>query len=199
MMNQATIPVYIRFGEIPEDGISRVHRSDAVVREEGGLSVWRAIREGNKYYPIMPDEPNENTIADYFKQVSQDHDKVYLVTGDEMFIEGADREPLLINYVIIKDITWMYQKDDEDDEDSDDKPILDKARQLVSESLDRAKELGLNIFIVTDGASGIHNKDNPAVRSARLAHKQWEEINHIDYEHDWTDVSIEKEVKQDDK
>ena len=36
---------------------------------------------------------------------------VYLVTGDRIFIEGADREPLLINVKIIKDITYIYRKD----------------------------------------------------------------------------------------
>jgi len=35
---------------------------------------------------------------------------VYLVTGDELFIEGADREPLLNNVKIIKEITKYYRK-----------------------------------------------------------------------------------------
>lgn len=33
-MKQASIPLYIRFGEIPTDEISEVHRGDSVIREE---------------------------------------------------------------------------------------------------------------------------------------------------------------------
>ena len=36
----STIPVYIRFGDIPEDKQSKVHRSDEIIRAEGGVSVW---------------------------------------------------------------------------------------------------------------------------------------------------------------
>ena len=73
-MKQASIPLYIRFGEIPTDEISEVHRGDSVIREEGGVSVWRAVESNG------------------------------------LFIEGADREPLLNNVKIIKEITKYYRK-----------------------------------------------------------------------------------------
>lgn len=60
------MPLYIRFGEIQEDGKSKVHRSDEIVREEAGVSVWRAVENCGCYYPILPDDPSENTISDYF-------------------------------------------------------------------------------------------------------------------------------------
>jgi hypothetical protein len=112
---QASLPLYIRFGEIPKDGKSKVHRGDQVVREEAGVSVWRAIEDCGCYYPVLPDEPNENAIADYFHFLLHSDSKVFLVTGTEMFIEGADREPLLMDCKVIKEITHYYRKNKESD------------------------------------------------------------------------------------
>ena len=108
-MKQATMPLYIRFGEIPSDGKSKVHRGDEIVREEAGVSVWRAVENCGCYYPILPEEPNKNTISDYFHMLLHSDKKVYLVTGTEMFIEGADREPLLMDVKVLKEITHYYR------------------------------------------------------------------------------------------
>lgn len=112
-MKQANIPLYIRFGEIPEDGQSKVHRSDEIIRNEGGISVWRAVENQGCYWPLLPDEPNENSIADYFSMLLDRYDNdrnVYLVTGTELCIEGSDREPLLMDVRIIKDISSCYRR-----------------------------------------------------------------------------------------
>ena len=109
-MRTETIPLYIRFGEIPPNEKSKVHISNQVLREEAGVSVWRAVKANGEYYPVMPDEPNESAIADYFNFIMNCDCNVYLVTGDELIIEGADREPLLTNVKIIKDITYTYKK-----------------------------------------------------------------------------------------
>lgn len=115
-MKQATIPLYIRFGEIPEYEKSKVHRGDQIVREEAGVSVWRAVQNCGYYYPMLPEHPNENTISDYFHLLLYSNSKVYLVTGTELFIEGADREPLLMDVHILKDITHYYRKEKETNE-----------------------------------------------------------------------------------
>ena len=52
---------------------------------------------------------NENTISDYFYMLLHSDEKVYLVTGTEMLIEGADREPLLMDVTILKEITHYYR------------------------------------------------------------------------------------------
>lgn len=112
-MKQSNIPLYIRFGEIPEDGQSKVHRSDEIIRNEGGISVWKAVEDQGRYWPLLPDDPNENTIADYFSMLLDRYNSnrnVYLVTGTKLCIEGADREPLLMNVKIIKDISSYYRK-----------------------------------------------------------------------------------------
>lgn len=51
---------------------------------------------------------------------------------------------------------------------------LDRARDFVSDVKRMAKERGLNVFVVTDGASGILNNGSPAVKNARDAHAKWE-------------------------
>ncbi len=109
-MEKAKLPLYIRFGEIPENKLSKVHRGDQVVRTEGGLSVWDAISDGmGNYYPILPEDANDDAVADYFRFLLNSRLKVYLVTGTKTFLEGADREPLIMDPIIIKDITNSYK------------------------------------------------------------------------------------------
>ena len=109
-MKKASLPLYIRFGKIPEDGISKVHRGDDIVRGEGGLSVWDAVSDGmGRYFPVLPEDATDDTVADYFRFLLNSNSKVYLVTGTEMFLQGADREPLLMDPRIIKDISNYYR------------------------------------------------------------------------------------------
>ena len=60
------------------------------------------------------------------------------------------------------------------------------AKAFVTEVSRLAASYGLNFFVVTDGASGISNTDNPAVEHARRCHIEWEKANGIDSEHDWS-------------
>lgn len=61
------------------------------------------------------------------------------------------------------------------------------AKEFVSFILNMAKENGLNVFVVTDGASGISNVGNPAVKNAREAHIKWEQQYGFDPDEDWAD------------
>lgn len=111
MIKQATAPLYIRFGELPEDNESKVHFGDATVRNEGGLSVWRAVECDGQYFPILPEDANKSAISDYFRMLFSDK-KVYLVTGMEMRLEGADREPLLYppTVVVIQELHYTCKE-----------------------------------------------------------------------------------------
>ena len=109
-MKQATAKLYIRFGEIPKDGKSRVHISGEPCVEEAGVSVYRAVEANGVFYPILPDESNESGVADYFRYLMESDSPVYLVTGDLMWLEGHDREPLLANPVVVADLTQFYRK-----------------------------------------------------------------------------------------
>lgn len=98
--------LYIRFGDIPEDFQSKVYRNDTIIRNEGGVSVWNCIESNDMYFPILPKNPNENAVMDYFKLLFSDK-PVYLVTGTPMFLTGADGEPLLMDDIkIIKELDY---------------------------------------------------------------------------------------------
>ena len=102
---------YIRFGRIPESGFSSVHRSDEIVKQEKGLSVWNSAIANNVYYPILPENPNECAVQDYISYL-WGNKRVYLVTGDELEEVGSCGEPLLTNVKIIRELTddYKYQK-----------------------------------------------------------------------------------------
>ena len=100
-MDTAKIQVYIRFGDIPKNNQSSVHYSDQKIRDEGGLSVWDCVVADGIYYPILPKDANEDAVADYFTLLFSDK-PVYLVTGNQLRLEGADREPLITDPIILK-------------------------------------------------------------------------------------------------
>lgn len=63
---------------------------------------------------------------------------------------------------------------------------LKHAREFVYKVGQLAKKYDANYFIVTDGASGIHNKGNDAVRNARQSQIKWEKKNGADPDEDWS-------------
>lgn len=63
---------------------------------------------------------------------------------------------------------------------------LKSAREFVNKVGKLASKYNANYFIVTDGASGIKNNGNPAVRNARLAQIKWENENGGDPDEDWS-------------
>lgn len=70
---------------------------------------------------------------------------------------------------------------------------LKSAREFISKVGELAKKYDANYFIVTDGASGIHNNGNPAVKNARDSQIKWEKKHGFDPDEDWSKKSI-KEV-----
>lgn len=107
---------YIRIGEIPSDEKSRIHRGDAIIGEEDGVSVYDCIKLNNKYHIVMPLPLKEGQGMTYeclIQEITQcryeieNPRKVYLVTGDEVG-KGRDNEPVIRNVRIIKDITDYY-------------------------------------------------------------------------------------------
>ena len=68
------------------------------------------------------------------------------------------------------------------------------ARKFVREVEKLAKRYDANYFIVTDGASGIHNNGNPAVKNARDAQVKWEKENGYDPDEDWSKKPINEAI-----
>lgn len=63
---------------------------------------------------------------------------------------------------------------------------LKSAREFVSKVGELAKKYDANYFIVTDGASGIRNNGNPAVKDARDSQIKWEKEHGFDPDEDWS-------------
>lgn len=100
---------YLRFGDIPKDKISKVHRSDAVIRNEAGVSVWNCAFVNDVPFPLLPDDASESAMADYFYFLLGNK-PVYLVTGTELKERGSANEPLLGNDIeIVKEYTDDYE------------------------------------------------------------------------------------------
>jgi len=99
---------YVRFGRFPKDNISKNRRGDEIVKEEKGLSVWNCVMVNDVPFPILPDNPSEDCLADYFYMLLSDRN-VYLVTGEELEEKGSAGEPLLVgNIEIIREYTADY-------------------------------------------------------------------------------------------
>ena len=109
-MRQAAASLFIRFGELPPNGKSRYYISGEPQGEEAGVSVYKAVEANGIYFPVLPDESNEAGVADYFRFLLESDSKVLLVTGDLLWLEGHDREPLIANPVVVKDLTASYRK-----------------------------------------------------------------------------------------
>ena len=67
-----------------------------------------------------------------------------------------------------------------------DEEKLKRARAFVAAVRRMALKRKLNYFLVTDGASGISNNGNPAVRNAREAQIKWELEHGADPYEDWS-------------
>lgn len=95
---------YIRYGEIPPDGKSKIHnREGEIVGEESGVSVFEYIEGRGIVIPY-----NEIARDDFLMLSSKFWINHYLVTGDEVGI-GSDGEPLLANVKILK---VLHEKQD---------------------------------------------------------------------------------------
>ena len=71
---------------------------------------------------------------------------------------------------------------------------LKSAREFVAKVGELAKKYDANYFIVTDGASGIHNNGNPAVKNARDSQIKWEREHGFDPDEDWSKEKLIKEA-----
>ena len=107
---------YIRVGEIPEGKISKIHRGDAIIGSEKGVSVYNAVKIKDKWRIVMPTpfkEGQGNTYESLIQNVTEcrykinQPRKVYLVTGCEVGI-GSDNEPLIKDVRVIQEITKQY-------------------------------------------------------------------------------------------
>lgn len=107
---------YIRIGEIPSDEKSAVHRGDAVVGYEDGVSVYDCVETDGLYRIVMPlplKEGQGMTYEGMIQEITQCRYKiakprnVYLVSGTEVG-KGHDNEPLIKDVKILEDLTEQF-------------------------------------------------------------------------------------------
>lgn len=108
---------YIRIGEIPDNELSKIHRGDAVIGEEKGVSVYDAEFINDKWRIVMPyyfKEGQGQTYEALIQNVTECRykinkpSKVYLVSGKKVG-NGSDGEPVIKNVKIIKDLTEQFK------------------------------------------------------------------------------------------
>lgn len=100
---------YIRFGHIPKDKISRIHRSDDVLGEEKGVSVWNCAFVNGVPFPLLPENAGEDAMADYFYMLFGNK-PVYLVEGSELEERGSVGEPLIGKDIrVVREYTDDYE------------------------------------------------------------------------------------------
>ena len=113
---------YIRFGRVPANERSSIHRRGELVGYEKGVSVWNCYYDVKlkQYVGVMPDNKTEDTEDDfnhYFQMCNRD--KIpYLVTGDEVGT-GSDNEPLLVNVLVLRQLKNSEVHDPYEDRKND--------------------------------------------------------------------------------
>lgn len=96
---------YLRFGEMPPDGKSKIHKGDTLIGEEDGVSVWECLECNGTYRLLVPNPCNANAMADIDSDLLRSHyynpKPVFEVEGTVVGT-GSDGEPLLSNITMIK-------------------------------------------------------------------------------------------------
>lgn len=98
--------IFLRIGEIPPTGKSRIRLRGDVIGKENGVSVWEAVYYNGRYRVLLPNPANENTVDDLHQMLSLPHrpTPVYEVNGDVIGV-GSDGEPILSNVRIVKKLS----------------------------------------------------------------------------------------------
>ena len=85
--------IFIRFGELPPTGKSKIHNGDAgIIGEEIGVSVYEGIEEDGKIKVILPSLTPMACVS-LSGCLGR---KIFIVNGEKIG-EGTDGEPLLKN------------------------------------------------------------------------------------------------------
>ena len=89
---------YIRIGELPPDGKSKIHNcaDNSIIGEEKGVSVFEYI-EGRGI--VVPN--TQQAQHDFLRLINSSWKPQYIVSGEEIGL-GSDGEPILKNVKIIK-------------------------------------------------------------------------------------------------
>lgn len=96
-------PLYIRFGDIPTNGKSKVYNGEAETGIEEGVSVYPAFETNGDIVMGLNLPITRSTLHTQQALLEYENRPCYLVTGDYVG-KGTDGEPLIENVRIIKEI-----------------------------------------------------------------------------------------------
>lgn len=97
--------LYIRFGEIPQNGKSAIWHNNECVGYEDGISVYEAHRNVDGIYtPVIPYPLRPTTLDDYIYHLMHFRGHKYLVRGNLLGNTGSNGEPLLEEVEIVKEL-----------------------------------------------------------------------------------------------
>lgn len=147
---------------------------DNIYNQVCSTFVDNVLRTGNVV--INPDK-NMPSPADIYEGIKMKSNVIFEVYDGPADKYDAKKVRKKINYLLKNENTNAINEACKD---------VATARKFVKEVEKIAKKYNANYFIVTDGASGIHNNGNPAVKNARDAQVKWEKQNGYDPDEDWS-------------
>lgn len=95
---------YIRFGALPPYEKSGIWKADKLIGYEDGVSVYNCQKIDNKYNLVLPVPISSQSLYTLYNFIIHDRRNVYLVQGTKVGV-GTDKEPIIKNVKIIKEIT----------------------------------------------------------------------------------------------
>lgn len=167
-------------------GYAKAHKDQIFILD--GTPIYAAMEpEEIKNYPLVI--KGTNASQSFENKVGRDAGKG---SSDKLHsnVSGADLDGLLNYYWN----DWRYLNKFKNDvaDKAENNQVTEEAckdvktaREFVQKVGKLAKKYDANYFIVTDGASGISNNGNPAVKHARDAQIEWEKKNGFDPDEDW--------------
>ena len=100
---------FIRFGELPEDGISHSWNIEGEqTGTEDGLSVYDATNVNGKWQIVLPNPVSARGLNTLCALLIYQKRKVFILTGDVVG-HGSDNEPLIKNATIVEDISDSFK------------------------------------------------------------------------------------------
>jgi hypothetical protein len=124
--------LYIRFGEIPTDGKSKIHQGEIEVGTENGVSVYPAFKTDEGDIVLGLNLPiTKTTLYSQQHLIEYDDRPCYLVKGDYVG-KDTDGQPLINNISIIEKIDGYRVKEKKQNEQKlTDEEILNILRSMV--------------------------------------------------------------------
>lgn len=107
-------PLYIRFGEIPDNEKSKIYRGEEEIGEEDGVSVYPAFEVNGDIVLGLTLPITKTTLYTQQHLLEYDNRPCYLVKGDYVG-KDTDGQPLINNIQIIKEIDNYRVKEEVDD------------------------------------------------------------------------------------